>query len=171
MHSLFLLSRWSFDDQRAAYLIPSMVRGSGNRFAMEDADIVLQFTFLPPGVFERLVCLSIEYATMHIAKDSDTEGQPKLYKDLCSTELRKGLEVTLQKANNCILVSCEPATRQEEMCFIVLSMLRKIKGTIPGNAFRWSVKRWRDEELVEFHPRKSLPGTSDIDIDGFFKDF
>ena len=171
MHSLFLLSSWGFGGHRSAYLVPSMVRATGNQVQLDAADFVLEFTYLPPGVFERLVCLSVEYGSMHLSQDAANATEPQLYKDLCSMEIKSGLNVTMQREKNRILVCCQPSSRRNDMSFIVLSMLRKVKSTIPGDSFKWTVQQCKDGQLVPFQAPKMERVASDIDVDGFFKTF
>jgi len=135
MERLMLLSPWGFD-KNECYLIPSLLNekfngpNSGTRCVFDFSS-----TFLPNGVFQRLVCFCIAYS----GSQSSKLKEPKLFKNCAHVTLEPDLEITLleETASQCIsLFIMEPRFAGKALS-IAQSMLHKLNADVMNFGLRW----------------------------------
>ena len=163
MRSLLLLSAYSYHNADALYLIPSIAmydRPQSYLRTMTDAlfrlispeneqlSAVVEFAYLPNGVFERLICLCTEYSAMR-----QGTKEPKLRRDACQVWWDQSNTVQMRKEDSAIRIVVSSEEIASNVVQVVEVMLRKIKNDVMGHAFRWDVKVIEDGHFVD---RKEL---------------
>ena len=148
MQHLLLASRWRFAED--AYLIPQMVTTpptSLEEFA--NAACTFQFKLLPPGIFERFVCLCVEFLS------GQSEEVPEMHAG-CLTisvagkeENAMQLQVQHEESRQAICVFTEDFRDERFVTAVqeMRSMMRKIGQDFKGSQFKWEMYvRHLDEE-------------------------
>ena len=154
MRSLLLLSTWSFDQRNVLYLIPSMVAES-NRSKIKPKGIksVFHFSFLPVGVYERLVCLLVEHSATH---KGERLKEPVLAKDACMIQFDKRSAVFMQTSGHDTLALHTTHAESASRCLrIILAMLNKLNADTMNNGLAWELELEVDGKLMKHENVKS----------------
>mmetsp|Transcript_14462 Transcript_14462/g.16908 ORF Transcript_14462/g.16908 Transcript_14462/m.16908 type:complete len:416 (+) Transcript_14462:205-1452(+) len=156
MKRTMLMSAYTDSD---SFLIPSLLKENKDMGAV-DTRCVIDFSksFLPHGVFQRLVCLCVEYVSRKTALDDSI----RMSKNCAQFSAFAGHEVELVEdpSRQAILVSSSDV---EKIIPIVSSMLLKINSNVMGGRLKWKV-------LIDgkaFQPEKALEiesPTLDLDV-------
>lgn len=136
MRRLLLLSRWHFVSKEEIYLVPSLLKASSKRTSLKGTTCELRFRFLPNGVFERLICLAVEYSSQIYAQGN---AQPELFHDLCTLHLEEDNTVTFMRGNKIITVEVEREVHASQTLQVLLAMMKKLREDIMGSRFSWQV--------------------------------
>lgn len=157
MRSLLLLSDWTFSTSAKAFLVPSMIKTSPPEKVYSNGEVVeFAFEFLPQGVFERVVCLCVEYS----AGFEDTT-QPKLFKDVCHVDLSRGVNIVLSCSREEGVIRAfslqTAAGRLPRMLSILRTMMGKVRDEVMGGErFRYSLRLSSEEGIVGYDEAKEL---------------
>uniref|UniRef100_A0A7S3PJ99 non-specific serine/threonine protein kinase n=1 Tax=Aplanochytrium stocchinoi TaxID=215587 RepID=A0A7S3PJ99_9STRA len=135
MKRTFLLSEWNFTQGEPRFLIPSLLRSTCPDEA-RGIKCVFDFSksFLPVGVFQRLLCLCVAIA----AKSKLRILEPILFKDFCSIELQQNSKINLKTELSNIILFVENDKQSFRNFSIIQSMLRKINVDVLGTGLEWS---------------------------------
>ena len=141
MQHLMLMSRWKYEED--AYLIPQMISEAAPiMHDPSEAGCTVEFKILPPGVFERFVCLCVEFLTQQ------SEEIPRLYRgcldiSLMSSSADKKLDLRIQHQveKHAISMFCTQFNDGEFLAVVeeMRTMLRKITQDFKGSNFTWKV--------------------------------
>ena len=157
MRSLLLLSDWTFSTSAKAFLVPSMIKTSPPEKVYSNGEVVeFAFEFLPQGVFERVVCLCVEYS----AGFEDTT-QPKLFKDVCHVDLSRGVNIVLSCSREEGVIHAfsqqTAAGRLPRMLSILRTMMAKVRDEVMGGErFRYSLRLSSEEGMVGYDEAKEF---------------
>jgi len=140
MERTLLLSKWKFKEE-LLYLIPSLIKGNFEG-SLVGIRCVFDFSqsFLPFGVFQRLICLLVGRISIHKDKDKAYRPrEPQIYKHFASVEFqpRNVLQISEDVNERQISVYIKN-TDLAASCFeIVQSMLQKLNFDVMGTGLRW----------------------------------
>mmetsp|Transcript_29003 Transcript_29003/g.35816 ORF Transcript_29003/g.35816 Transcript_29003/m.35816 type:complete len:325 (-) Transcript_29003:238-1212(-) len=141
MERTMLLSKWHFSENEL-YLIPSLLNDS----FVETENInglrcVIDFsnTFLPNGVFQRLLCLCVAHSTR--GKDNKRIMEPCLHKTFAKIEFEPSCIVHLREDEEAqsitIFVGNDKFAGQ--YLRIVQAILRKVNHDVMGSGLSWDI--------------------------------
>lgn len=158
MRSLLLLSSWNFKSlPDEFYLIPSMVP---KRPAVVTANsgpygatFALRFDFIPAGVFERIVCLCVQYSA-HLK----SESEPLLNATTCELEFNRFGRLALLLQGQEIHCQVHKKIAARHFLAVMQAMLKKVNAEFIGNALKWQVCCWIDgvEDPVSLEQARKL---------------
>mmetsp|Transcript_5464 Transcript_5464/g.7228 ORF Transcript_5464/g.7228 Transcript_5464/m.7228 type:complete len:623 (+) Transcript_5464:1359-3227(+) len=137
------------DYRNDCFLIPSLLKENKDMGAVDTRCVVdFSTTFLPHGVFQRLVCLCVEY----VSRKTSFDDSIRMNKNCATFPAFAGQEVELVEdpSQQAILVSSSDV---EKVIPIISSMLLKINGNVMGGRLKWKVlidgKAFQPEKAVE----------------------
>ena len=134
MKSILLISRWSFGTSEEMYLVPSMVNKSNSLPPIAAPQAEISFDYLPDGIFERLVCLCVEYSSA-----MKQHQAPQFVNGSCVLWLGKTTKLALERSDNSILTFAEPEVTLEWCLRVLQAFLRRIKETITKGRLKYDV--------------------------------
>eukprot|EP00511_Aplanochytrium_stocchinoi_P011561 CAMPEP_0204875164 /NCGR_PEP_ID=MMETSP1348-20121228/45225_1 /ASSEMBLY_ACC=CAM_ASM_000700 /TAXON_ID=215587 /ORGANISM="Aplanochytrium stocchinoi, Strain GSBS06" /LENGTH=584 /DNA_ID=CAMNT_0052031445 /DNA_START=159 /DNA_END=1913 /DNA_ORIENTATION=- len=147
MKRTLLMSDWSFGGEENRFLIPSLLNKvydigeieKGIRCVFDFSD-----SFLPNGVFERLLCLCVAHSTSPrsaYAKQGYSAKEPKLYKNFCTIEFGPDNTIRLHVDEDSDTLSCcmENLKSAERNLAIISSMIQKLNTDVMGTGLKWTV--------------------------------
>mmetsp|Transcript_3937 Transcript_3937/g.4537 ORF Transcript_3937/g.4537 Transcript_3937/m.4537 type:complete len:971 (-) Transcript_3937:1477-4389(-) len=144
MKHTMLLSSWPFNQQKL-YLVPSLLKDAPNPSKNDkSARCIFDFseTFLPIGVFHRLLCLCVaRCASLANSEESTDYEEPLLFKTYGSVEIEPNLKVILQEdaANHRITIIPYSFAFASRSFTIVHSMLKKINADLMNSGLYWNM--------------------------------
>lgn len=151
MRRLLLIGNWNFKDSDEQYLIPSMVASPlPKRISLEEGEGVRSefvFEYLPNGVFERVVCMFVDYSST-----KEASVKPRLYKGYCIVFFGK-VELRLELAEQKIILYVLDSAHAARCLRIVEAMLNKLKYNAMAGRLGWEVLVQQGESMV---PLKKL---------------
>lgn len=132
MRKLLLLSNWQFGKEENRYLIPSMVPENGIG-ETTGTTAQFKFEFLPMGVFERLVCLAVDYSS----SQEDTP-EPKLGKKASEVYITSDATITLKvlEDDNQINVTVGNNEEAPKVLDIFQAMMRKLDQDVMNGSMK-----------------------------------
>ena len=142
-----LLSEWpyaSLDDK--AYFVPSLLKDStvqpieGDRCKLTFLD-----GFLPDGVFQRLVCLGLEFTRSTKGHQADAAHAPQISRTCAVLRANETLALCLELNEDEILVTSSPAPKAKFLVSVVQSLMRKINDDVMHAGLNWSVQYFSKE--------------------------
>jgi len=158
MKRTMLLSEWD----RESYLIPSLLRDT---YVIPETNIVglrcvfdFSASFLPNGVFQRLVCLCVELSSRNFGNTHS-----KLYENFAAIVLQQGMVRLLEtKETQTVTLYVEDDSAAGNLLTIIQSMLQKVNSDVMGAGLTWEtyVENSNTNELIrlsEAQPRKLSP--------------
>ena len=156
MRSLLLLSSWNFRGSNdELFLIPSMVHRRKAQIELSassyGASFALHFEYIPDGVFERLVCLSVQYSSY-----LKSEHEPELNATACEVDFVKFGRITLVWEKNAVHCFMLHRLSAGQVVSIMQAMLKKVNEEFIGNALQWQVLCWVDKEKVGLEEAKKM---------------
>ena len=151
MRKLLLLSRWHFDSTEEIYLVPSLLKPSPATSTISGITCELRFTFLPNGVFERLMCLAVDYSSEF---GGNAAKQPLLYYDVCTVTLGTGNVVSFKRETKEIRILVHKEEFAAKTLQVVLAMMKKLKDDIMGRRFLWKVFLQSNKQMTPLQEAK-----------------
>ena len=157
MRRLLLIGNWKFKDSDEQFLIPSMVASPRPKsiVARENMSAEFVFDYLPNGVFERIVCMLVDYSS-----GKESSAKPQLYKGFCTIFLGD-VELGLELAYSKIILSVFDAALAAKCLRIVQAMLTKLKYNAMAGRLAWTVMVQHDDSLVPLKKLQSSNTKSD----------
>ena len=154
--SLLLMSSWHFENRTETYLVPNLISHKQTvNFDMGRATNSFRFAFgyLPFGVFERLVCVIVDYSSKQ-----DNVPAPLLSKDVCVTWLGPDYPVQIRKEpeTQSIVYTIQSHNDGVHCLEFVSLATRKIKNDLKWDAFHWEVFIQNGAEYVAIEEAKKL---------------
>ena len=149
MRSLMLLSWWSFGEGEEKYLVPSMVPLAKTPPEMRGIRCNITFQFLPNGVFERILCLLVDYSSKQ-----NSLGKPTLSVNAAQVWLREGVLVSLTRHHELLSVYFECANAEKPPLAAVLAMLTKLNGDVWHDALQWETEVEVNDTMVALKDAK-----------------
>lgn len=128
MRKLLLLSNWQFEEEKDKFLIPSMIREKATA-KLEGLTAKFAFEFLPIGVFERLVCLAVDYSS-----SQDDSPKPILGKESCKVYFGKESPLGVTHEGDTINIVVENSSGAPKVLDIFLAMMRKLNDDVMNGA-------------------------------------
>ena len=144
MQNLLLMNRLDTTSSGESYLIPAMIKSLGEP-PLEGEQLIFRFEFLHYGVFERLVCLCVDYCRVLGGTTEPTVKQN--YVEIAWSEESTAHVV---KKDHEIHVMVRQQHNAAAFAAAVVSMLSKIKRDVMGELFAWESFVLEDEELVSY---------------------
>ena len=177
MRKLLLLSSWQFEEEKDQFLIPSMIRDS--KTASNDGVTArFDFEFLPIGVFERLVCLAVDYSS-----SQDDSPKPSLGKESSLVFFGKDSSIGMTRKADVVEIAVQNKAEAPKILDIVMAMMRKLNEDVMNGAINTTITlEGEDGKFVELDSaRKSKlqpwfeaekkPVTSGANFDNFLEKF
>jgi len=143
MRRSMLLSDWKYSGKDQEYLVPALIGNSEHSRLQYPVDIpgkcVFDFseTFLPTGVYERLVCLLVAQSVNQIQT-----YEPVLMYQSCKVCFGKDLFVFLHAGEKQLTLVVTKEREASKYLSMLLSMLNKIQFDAMNNSMSWNVKLW-----------------------------
>jgi len=170
MRSAMLLSDWNFGTDRS-YLIPSQLK-TVNKDHVQAPRCLFNFSesFLPMGVFQRLVSLCVIHGSRHLEKGKPSM-RPELYKNFAVVEIEPNFVVRIGEDTDDQTISLSSAPEFAQRGFkIVTAMIQKISYDVMKSRLKWDVQfqsKTSDEciSLLEAQNRKLFPWFSNAKDD------
>lgn len=206
MKKTLLLSEWthrskasSLTSMESYYLVPSLLPLSTEAASLQQIAALKEAytcycvydfrqSFLPTGLFQRVVCLSVEYSASNM--NWDTAEVPELYDDFAKLMLEKDLVVLIEAKSEEMIVYVKDNVAAASTCLkIIDAIVTKIKNDVMGNGLRWEqhLGTKNSPELIPYAKAKqqklspwfgapvatpsSSGGGAIIDIDTFLDEF
>jgi len=152
MKRTLLLSDWSFTMDKEQYLVPSLLKmrqepkPKGIKFTFD-----FSHSFLPRGVFQRLVCLCVAGAAKQ--PNSLSLCEPELFENYAFIEIEKNFCLHLLKCTHTIEIFVEDDSFASRGLRILISMLRKLNYDVMGTGLKWQVNLYdrEREDLVSYN--------------------
>mmetsp|Transcript_28998 Transcript_28998/g.35808 ORF Transcript_28998/g.35808 Transcript_28998/m.35808 type:complete len:328 (-) Transcript_28998:35-1018(-) len=148
MERTMLLSRWNFSENEL-YLIPSLLTDHSfvEKENFKGPRCVIDFSnsFLPNGVFQRLLCLCVAHCVRHRDKNSETHRElvvePSLYRNYAAIEFEPGFMTHLleDEEAQCITIFVKNDDFAGKCLMIVQAMLRKVNHDVMGSGLKWDI--------------------------------
>jgi len=140
MRQTLLLSLWNCSKEKY-YLVPSLLKNIYQGPRITGACIVFDFSngFLPKGLFQRLLCLCIEYTSMRNSAAAKQMSKPEVYQNFCSMPFDRDHMMYLEEDSTLQLITVivQDETQAARTLEIVLSMIRKINCDVMGSGLKW----------------------------------
>uniref|UniRef100_A0A7S3PM47 non-specific serine/threonine protein kinase n=1 Tax=Aplanochytrium stocchinoi TaxID=215587 RepID=A0A7S3PM47_9STRA len=143
MKRTMLLSEWNYREEKY-YLIPSLLkRKKEPQNELEGIRCVFDFskTFLPNGVFQRLICLSIAHCSSFVkANDGAVVEEPDLYKNFGVIEFEPGSKLHFYEDTvlQQIVVYVDNPELAKKSLEKILAMLRKLNFDVMDGGLNWN---------------------------------
>lgn len=184
MRSLMLLSWWSFGEGEEKYLVPSMVPESKSPPAMRGLRCDLTFQFLPNGVFERLICLLVDYSSKQ-----KSLGEPLLTSNAAQVWLKPRILISLARSQDVLGVYFSVDQGESPPIHAVLAMLAKLNSDVWNDGLHWEIEVQVEGDMIPFDDarRRKLspwfakgldsseslesPTNDNVNIEGFLSSF
>mmetsp|Transcript_29010 Transcript_29010/g.35825 ORF Transcript_29010/g.35825 Transcript_29010/m.35825 type:complete len:336 (-) Transcript_29010:94-1101(-) len=148
MERTMLLSRWNFSENEL-YLIPSLLTDHSfvEKENFKGPRCVIDFSnsFLPNGVFQRLLCLCVAHSIRVKANDDDAPNElvmePSLHKRCATIEFEPGCITHLLEDEyaQSITISVENDEFAGKCIRVVQAMLRKVNHDVMGSGLHWDI--------------------------------
>ena len=156
MRRLLLLSHWRFATatEDELYLVPGMVPQGNHEKELEKMVennaaghvwMEFSFEFLPIGVFERLVCLCVDYST-----SLGSQSEPILSKGFCKVWIKPEMAMVISKEEDRVKATVLNAEFAGAAMMLMVFMVKKIKADVMGPRFEWSLALQHNSDAVEY---------------------
>lgn len=162
MRRLLLLSHWRFttEAQDHLYLVPGMIPETSHTDINPDRSQVkleqveeqrsgawmeFDFEYLPIGVFERLVCLCVDYST-----SMGSTMEPVLAKGHCKVWIKTDVALVITKTGDKVKASVMNMEHAAGALMIMLFMVKKIKTDVMGPRFEWTLHLQHNDAQVDY---------------------
>ena len=154
--SLLLMSSWRFENRNETYLVPNLIDGNQTvafNMGTETASLRFSFGYLPFGVFERLVCVMVDYSSKQ-----DNVPAPQLSKTVCVTWLMEDYPVQIKKQPESQSIEYTiQASKSGVHCLEFVSLAtRKIKADLKWDSFSWKILIQKDDEFIPIQEAKRI---------------
>lgn len=133
MRKLLLMSTWHFEEEKDKFLVPSMIRNV-QKVKTKGVAAKFEFDFLPIGVFERLVCLAVDYSST-----KPDAPKPVLGKETSQVFFGKDSAISLVRDGDVVQVFVEASDEAHKILDIILAMLRKLNDDVMDGAIKSTV--------------------------------
>ena len=158
MKHTLLISEWDFGSSEPLFLVPCMVQ-SANEMPFQktysrSCKIDFSDSYLPSGVFQRLVCLCVSESNGQIGA-----REPILFKTSARVWFGQTDSFYLFLEEDCIrlTVSNRSARSSKRFMTVLLAMMNKIKVEVMGTGLEWSVLLEKDrDEFIQYDEAKRL---------------
>ena len=153
--NLLLLSTFAFQSREEGFLVPAMIQVP-SYIKLEDfegATFAFNFSFLAEGVFERLVCLSINYVS-----NLKSLPSPVLKQDSCNMYFDVDKQVDVARVGSRIVVSTKLMAYALKMLVIFQSWMKRINTEAMGGMLNWEMEV-KDESFVPLSEAKENPNS------------
>lgn len=150
MQKMFLMNRWTHSGNGETYFVPSMVQKRASKLEVEGLYAFIKFEFLPYGIFERLLCLCVEYSQFNMES-----REPQVFVEY--GKLWFGLDTCLHLLKNgdsITVVVCNEMSAGSVMT-IILSFLSRIRTELLGNGFKWNTFVVVDNKRCDYEIEKA----------------
>mmetsp|Transcript_11423 Transcript_11423/g.13013 ORF Transcript_11423/g.13013 Transcript_11423/m.13013 type:complete len:377 (-) Transcript_11423:1216-2346(-) len=139
MKRTMLLSEWPYSGNEKYYLVPSLLRENHQVSQISGIRCVFDFTdtFLPPGVFERVISLCVAHAIKY--RETNSQQIPEMYSNFASFEFDRGFSCTLLLESGRIIIRIENPEFSSKGLHIFQSMFLKLNADVMGKGLSWKV--------------------------------
>ena len=151
MQNLLLMNRLDTSSMGESYLIPAMIKSLGEP-SLDGEQLIFQFEFLHYGVFERLVCLCVDYGRV-----LGSANEPTVKQNYVQITWNDNASAHIVKREHEIHVVVSPKEYAASFAKAVMSMLAKIKRDVMGELFVWESFVLNGDELVCYDQAKKDP--------------
>lgn len=148
MRSLLLLSPWRFVGSEESYLVPSMITKTEKTHDMHGLQCAFHFEYLPLGVFERFLCLCIDYSS-----NNPNSAKPYLEKDFArftfTLESAGAVDISTTRLGDTIVVYVDSEEEAATVLNILLAMMKRLKGDIMVCSISCITTKKKSTELLQ----------------------
>ena len=147
MRSLLLLSTWNFATSDELFLVPSLLeqRAENQEVEKERYTCLLNFDFLPDGIFERMVCLWVDYSS-----SKSTSMEPSLKNGYAKIYLSQGSEVWIRKSVATIEINVKLERDAFQCLRQTMAMMQLLQRTLFGGNLAVTVQVSSDGGMVSY---------------------
>lgn len=143
-----LLSEWPYAAQgEKAYFVPSLLKDVPV-LSVEGERCKLTFAegFLPDGVFQRLVCLGLEFIQSSNKYPTDREHPPQISQTCAVLSADSDRTFCLTMENHEIIVTSTPPDRALFYSFVVQRLMGKVNEDVMGAGLKWEIQYFDKEK-------------------------
>jgi len=136
-----ILSDWGFDRDGEYYLVPNLLRGTCDRAPQDALKCVFDFsdTFLPSGLFKRLLCLFVAYSGNQRKKYGDMIAEPELYENAGLIALEPAFVLQLREESEKIIIYIDDESLSSKCLALSRSMFLRLHSDTMNGGLSWSI--------------------------------